>query len=347
MNSARRVAAVLLLVTVSVLCSGVNPAYASTFSVGQGSSNPKTFIDAYNRIGGSSRIGSAINSVHGWNAGCIQDFVGGWSGKTGIMQANCRGPAYLVVYRQWAYIESRWGSNATNVIGYPTDDGVRAGNGWVQNFVGGNQRNTTLARADQTGIVKSVWGDTRGYWISNGGAAGRFGYPLNEVYAWNGIYKQDFQGGSIIWDSVNRARQYSPSPPIPSREQKAVSWVIAEKNSPDPRWSDEFGRPWSGYCEGFAEVAFGTRGQYGSALEHYYWQLNNGRIHTDANPPPGALVFYGGGLGYGHIGVSIGSGQVISTRGYNGQSLPVWQHSVTAISPYLGWAYAPPYWSGR
>lgn len=347
MKSIRRVAAALLLVTTGVLCTGIGNAGASTFYVGQGSSDRTPFINAFNRAGGSPWIGSPINTVHRWNSGCIQDFVGGWSGKAGIMQANCAGPAYNVVYKQWAYIESRWGSNATNEIGYPTGHDMRVGNGWIQHFAGGSWRNATLARADQTGTVRAVRGDTRAFWLANGGPTGRFGYPLGEDYPWNGVYKQDFQGGSIIWDIVNKARQYNPAPPVATREQKAVAWAIAEKNSPNPRWSDEFGRAWSGYCEGFAEVAFGVRSQFYSAYQHYTWQLNNGRIHTDTNPPAGALVFYGGGNGFGHIGVSIGSGQVVSTQGYDGQYLPVWQHSVAFIGNYLGWAYAPSNWPGR
>ena len=341
----------LVIVTIMSLVIGSTTASAASYAPGAGSNNPAAFISAFNLIGGQPRIGDAINAVHSWNAGCTQDFVGGWSGKGAIMQANCSGAAYSVVYRQWAYIEARWGGMATAIIGDPTGSDYRWGAGWIQHFAGGNQNNTTLARADQTGIVRSVRGDTRNFWLnSQGGPAGGLGYPVSDEYVWSGIYKQDFQGGSIIWDPVNRARLYSPAAPPPvisSREQKAVSWAIAEKNSANPRWSDEFGRSWSGYCEGFAEVAFGTRGRFPSAIAHYRWQASNGRINTGTKPPAGALVFYGGGGGYGHIGVSIGNDQVISTQGYGGQNLPVWQHSTTYIGQYLGWAYAPPSWPGR
>lgn len=347
MKSTKRIV-VILLVPILFAIHGSSIAQASGYGVGYGSSNPATFINAYNRIGGSGAIGSPINAVHVWGGGCIQDFTGGWSGKSGIMQAGCTGTAYYVVYKQWAYLEGRWGGSATSVIGYPTGDDFRWGAGWSQHFAGGSQNNTTLARADQTGIVRSVRGDTRNFWInSKGGAAGSLGYPISEEYPWSGIYKQDFQGGSIIWDPINKARLYSPPAVVALREQKAANWVIAEKNSAYPAWSDEFARPWSGYCEGFVEVAFGTRGRFTSATAHYQWQLAQGRIKTNTNPPVGAVVFYGGG-GDGHVGVSIGSGQVISTQGYNGQVLPVWQHGVTGLTvPYLGWAYAPSHWLGR
>lgn len=352
MNVFRRVAVILLLAMLGSVIALGSPAEASSFSPGQGSSNPQVFIDAYNRIGGSSRIGQPFNAVHSWNAGCVQDFNGGWSGKAAIMQPGCSGPAYYVVYRQWTYIESRWGGNATAVIGYPTGDDFRWGAGWAQHFAGGSQNATTLARSDHDGVVRQVWGGIRHYWVNFlGGAGGSLGYPTSEEYGWNGVRRQDFRGGSILWDPVNKARLYQPPPPPPSvssREQRAVSWVIAEKNSPNPAWSDEFNRPWSGYCEGFVEVAFGTRGQFASANAHYQWQRSRGLIRTDTNPPPGAVVFYGGASGYGHAGISLGGGQVISTQGFNDQRLPVWQHGVTGLSnPYLGWAYAPNHWTGR
>lgn len=55
---------------------------------------------------------------------------------------------------------------------------------------------------------------------------------------------------------------------------------------------------------------------------------SGGRIHTDANPPVGALVFYGGGNGYSHVAVSIGGGQAIGTLGDIGAHLPVSQYPV-------------------
>ncbi len=357
MSKVKRLLVLVLFIAIGYTPIAVSPASAATFAVGAGSGNPATFINAFNRIGGAPRIGSAINNVHVWNAGCIQDFVGGWSVKAGIMQANCTGTAYNVVHRQWAYLEARWGGAATAVIGYPTGDDYRWGNGWIQHFAGGSQTVTTLGRADQTGIVRSVRGDTRNLWINTlGGGGGALGFPLSEDYLWNGVYRQDFQGGSILWDPVNKARLYQPPPVIAVREQRAANWAIAEKNSANPSWSDEFGRAWSGYCQGFVEVAFGTRGQFASAYTHYQWQLSQGRIRTNTSAPVGAVVFYdsvvynsaGQLVNYGHIGVSIGSGQVVSTQGYNGQSLPVWQHGITGLSNrYLGWAYAPSNWPGR
>jgi hypothetical protein len=127
---------------------------------------------------------------------------------------------------------------------------------------------------------------------------------------------------------------------VTARMQGAVNWAYAELRSPDPAWSDHLRRPWAGWCEVFVEQANGFRFRFGSAVEHFNRQNAEGRIHRDANPPAGAVVFYGGGGGYGHVGVAVGNGQVISTQGVAGQRLPVRLHGVTAMSnPYYGWAY--------
>jgi hypothetical protein len=130
------------------------------------------------------------------------------------------------------------------------------------------------------------------------------------------------------------------APPVSPQMQRAANWAIAEAHSPDPTWSDHFGHAWSGYCEQFAEQAEGFTFRFPSAIADYQWQQSNGRIHTDANPPVGALVYYGGGGGYGHVAVSIGNGQEIGTYGYVGQRLPVRQYPVLGYlsNPYLGWA---------
>lgn len=132
-----------------------------------------------------------------------------------------------------------------------------------------------------------------------------------------------------------------PGPSVTAQMRQAANWAISEKNSPDPTWSDHFRHAWSGWCEQFAEQAEGFTFTFGSAAAHYNWQSAHGRIHTDANPPVGAVVFYGGGGGYGHVAISIGGGQEIGTYGFVGQRLAVRQYPVVGFlgNPYLGWAY--------
>lgn len=166
-------------------------------------------------------------------------------------------------------------------------------------------------------------------------------------------------GGNATWDHLTGgqwlADYYTNTPsfnsyapglgPCPvggvtSQMQAAANWVVSEMNSPDPTWSDHFGHPWSGYCEQFVEQAEGFAFTFPTAIADYQWEANNGRIHTDTNPPVGALVFYGGGGGDGHVAVSLGGGQEIGTYGYVGQRLPVQQYPVVGFltNPYLGWA---------
>lgn len=202
----------------------------------------------------------------------------------------------------------------------------------------GNPGALVVMQGDGNLVVYSAVG--RALWAS--GTSGRSGSTLVIQNDSNLVI---YLNGSAIWA---RTGCCSSGAPAGAREERAAQWATAEKNSPNPRMSDQLRHAWSGFCESFVEIAFGTIGRFGSATIHYNWQRSAGRIHTDPNPPRGALVFYGGGDGYGHIGVSIGGGQVISTQGLSGQYLPVWQHGVTALSnPYLGWAYAPPDWPGR
>lgn len=108
---------------------------------------------------------------------------------------------------------------------------------------------------------------------------------------------------------------------------------------------------WSGKCETFVEMAYGTSGKYYSAALDYQAQLNQGRMHpaTDLNPPAGALAFYAYGSD-GHVALSIGGGQIVGTFGGDGAAKPVGQSGVSSAArglTYLGWAYAPTGWPGR
>jgi hypothetical protein len=95
---------------------------------------------------------------------------------------------------------------------------------------------------------------------------------------------------------------------------------------------------WSGYCEVFVEVAYGGRFRYGSAIADYQGRLAQGLIHSGV-PPRGALVFYGGGGGDGHVAISIGGGKVVSTYGYVGDTFPIAEYAYSYFTnPYYGWA---------
>jgi hypothetical protein len=91
--------------------------------------------------------------------------------------------------------------------------------------------------------------------------------------------------------------------------QNAANWAVAEKNSPNPAWSDHFGHYWSGWCEQFAEQAEGFQFRFSSALADYQAELNAGRIHTDTSPPVGALVSTAGAAEQGTSPYPSGTGR--------------------------------------
>jgi hypothetical protein len=129
------------------------------------------------------------------------------------------------------------------------------------------------------------------------------------------------------------------SSPVTAQMRSAADWAVAEMHSPDPTWSDHFGHAWSGWCEEFAEQAEGFPQTFPTALSQYTWQRDHGRIHTDTNPPVGAVVFWDGGSA-GHVAISIGGGQAVGTYGNVGQRLAVRQYPVVGFltNNYLGWA---------
>jgi uncharacterized protein YraI len=117
----------------------------------------------------------------------------------------------------------------------------------------------------------------------------------------------------------------------PSREQEALNWLNAHAGS----------TAYNGLCELMVENAYGTSGQYPSALADYTAQKNAGLIHTDTNPPAGALVFYSGSdPSLGHVEISNGDGRYWTSDG------TIHLVSFTWGGTYYGWSYAPANWPG-
>lgn len=124
-----------------------------------------------------------------------------------------------------------------------------------------------------------------------------------------------------------------------SKASKAVAWARQQIGSNGYR----------GLCQRFVENAYGTSGQYGSALDAYRALKAAGQIRTTKTGiPAGALVFSDGPLDgpYGHVMISEGNGTFISGGMVNGASV----QRLTTPNPgstYLGWAPAPARWPGR
>lgn len=154
-----------------------------------------------------------------------------------------------------------------------------------------------------TGTVNVRYGPSTGYGVITTEPSGagftlvcqwQGGTNVNGNATWDEVRFSNGVVGAVsdYWTTTPSFNSFAPNtgacPAITTQMQNAANWAIAEKNSPDPTWSDHFGHPWSGYCEQFAEQAEGFAFTFASAIDDYNWQYSNGRIHTDTNPPPGA-----------------------------------------------------------
>jgi hypothetical protein len=136
----------------------------------------------------------------------------------------------------------------------------------------------------------------------------------------------------------------TPTPtPQPSATHDLASMALSyvgQRNVPPaiPRsWA--VGPHWSGFCEAFVGwVTAGTRGRpYRSAYLDYLG--HRGRIHSGV-PPRNTVVYWNPpeSGGAGHIGISLGDGDVVSTVGLRGGNLPIAKNRYRHFGNYLGWA---------
>ncbi|WP_345411136.1 hypothetical protein [Actinomycetospora chlora] len=103
-------------------------------------------------------------------------------------------------------------------------------------------------------------------------------------------------------------------------------------------------RDWSGDCIAFAWLAIDSVGHKNGirgGLRTATAQGLAGPLHPGLMPPRGALVFWRGGTGdLGHVAISLGSGWVATTNGYDTSPSPQ-ANSVKKLNdvrlPYLGW----------
>ena len=152
-----------------------------------------TYTDTFTRAGGYSTIGAAINPVHPWENGSVQDFTGGPDGRGAIMKSDANNESFWVGGDLWnGYLEA---GGPSGVLGFPVSDSYAVRNGVVaQNFNGG----LLISSADGTFPVFGGIGYE--YLFFNGGAAGRLGHPLDkEQGVGNGVIVQRFKNGEILY----------------------------------------------------------------------------------------------------------------------------------------------------
>lgn len=135
-------------------------------------------------------------------------------------------------------------------------------------------------------------------------------------------------GAQALWSSLGASSASSVAEAAARWAEARVGQVYTSEN-PNAGW-------WSGWCETFVSLAYGRRFRNATAYDHYLTRRNAGQIRGGV-PPRGALVFWDIG-GAGHVAIAVGGGQVVGTRGYETQRLPVARQDYRSFPGYLGWA---------
>lgn len=131
---------------------------------------------------------------------------------------------------------------------------------------------------------------------------------------------------------------------------RAADWAIGQigrTRAPEPwasyysGWSPGPHAEWSGDCAKFTHMAFrygaGVAYESGDAIIQYQKYKNRGLIQAGI-PRYGEPVFYNIVPPYGHTAIYIGGTTIVTTRGMDGNNLPVERRSLYYFGNYLGWA---------
>jgi NlpC/P60 family protein len=194
---------------------------------------------------------------------------------------------------------------------------------YVQDFNGGPWGHFLRVATDPGKPIYVVRTGMWEGWGKYGAATGSLKCPTGNEYPYAGGARQNFEGGTLLWRNSMAAVK------VTARAANAVGWAwnrIGATKTSSGAW-------WAWKCETFVENAYGTSGRYATALAHY--RAVKANIHTSGTPPPGAMVFYNL-TQWGHVGISVGGGYVISTQTPNGAAVK--KHTVGYFSNYLGWA---------
>ncbi|MGQ0480022.1 MAG: NlpC/P60 family protein [Pseudonocardia sp.] len=130
----------------------------------------------------------------------------------------------------------------------------------------------------------------------------------------------------------------TPAPPVAApAAEKAIGWMSSQMGS----------TRYDGLCLEAVYRAYRAAGRditaglpYGPSHDsaYSYWTVARGRHPGDRNPPRGALVFFrSAGGAPGHVAISLGRGQMIST--FDGRTRGIHTMPISAYDPsrYLGW----------
>lgn len=128
-------------------------------------------------------------------------------------------------------------------------------------------------------------------------------------------------------------------PEQPGREAIAAAWGI--QNQGKPGWYDQ--------CQLFVETAYGTRGQFTSALTAGNALLGKTPNRDLSKARPGDLVYFSAddtNNGAGHVGIYVGGGKMISAT-YAGVKVDDVANNPYWSSRLRGTVAPPETWTGR
>lgn len=142
-------------------------------------------------------------------------------------------------------------------------------------------------------------------------------------------------GGAVSADEVDRLMPAGRTNPRSATE--AIAWARGQLGAtvlPD-------GTPQNGHCLRYVTLAYGHSAGYLYAYMVWTNAPASIRHPGDFNAPPGAVVVWsnanGLGDGAGHIGISIGGGEMLTTTGTTVQIMPIRNNGYVPDSNYYGW----------
>lgn len=189
--------AVTALIVIGTMLFTWSTAQASCVEPGAGGGSLLgPFRDAYDRYGGEPVLGCAINEVHKWGPGFVQDFEGGSSERSTLMTLNRTDVYYLGGDMWWDYVDIADGATP-DVVGVAASEILQCGPATVLRLEGGHTGPGALV--SNVSGDHHVWldGDIWTAYKRAGGPMGRLGQPIGAVEQDQTSTRAEFEGGTI------------------------------------------------------------------------------------------------------------------------------------------------------
>ncbi|MGD9529243.1 NlpC/P60 family protein [Pseudonocardia sp.] len=164
-------------------------------------------------------------------------------------------------------------------------------------------------------------------------------YPARSEPTWiPDAYVSGSAAANVFTTGIARCDASAPAPVAPTpAADTAIAWMNVRMGS----------HQFDGYCLAAVYQAYLAAGRditaglpTGPARDsaYSYWTIARNRHPGDRNPPRGALVFFRSAAGApGHVAISLGGGQMITT--WDGRTAGIHTMPISGYDParYLGW----------